>query len=308
MVAESRLLNVIPHVLQGGGDAELIFHRSGTFAIRLVSPVGQPIVVQLKERLHRLEILFSFLDILRRYKMAPETVSLGRIEFVYSEEPRLTADLSFLGGHPMSMTFAGDNPHLRIVDFLNTTLNDLEGGGGLERVVLLMRLTLPLMRVLDEIERTNEGAEDDGDLFVLARSTGSYQLCYERPRCTFSIRLRKRRDMLQWYVQMEKGSSYATSHPPALVEGLRRLMDESGDGWVALHTGIAAEMHGIVEVVRRIDRLMKEHRPQEQVISLDEKGTSDTAATQQQQAEKGQNEESPSKPGPAPKEVITVPD
>ena len=280
MVTEAKLLTPVRGVelVKDRADEETIFNPStGAFAFRILTPVGEPIVEKLKQRLERISRLIAFLAIIRRYCFRCETVSLGRIVFVYSERYNLRVDMGFTAGSPMTLSLEQGNPHLRIRDFLTAALN---GERGLEQVTLLLGTTLSLLSTLDEIERNNS----PGDVFVLARNTGWFEIRYEHPRCLFDVRLRQRRDEVKWFIQEDSRAMVMTKQaqssqqpspspsppqrPEAFVEGMKRLMDESGKGWVALRTGIAADTgRGIVDILRKIDQFMKQCRVAEPTIS-----------------------------------------
>ena len=279
MVTEAKLLTPVRGVdlVKDRADEETIFNPStGAFAFRILTPVGEPIIEKLKQRLERINRLIAFLAIIRRYRFSCEIVSLGRIAFVYSERHNLRVDVGFTAGSPMTLSLEKGNPHLRIRDFLTTALN---GERGLEQVTLLLGTTLSLLSTLDEIERNNSPS----DVFVLARNTGWFEIRYGHPRCLFDVRLRQRRDEVKWFIQESRAmvmtkrvpssqqpspSPSPPQRPEAFVEGMKKLMNESGKGWVALRTGIAADTgHGIVEILRKIDQLMKQCRDVKPPIS-----------------------------------------
>ncbi|KAI9886598.1 MAG: peptidylprolyl isomerase fpr4 [Watsoniomyces obsoletus] len=313
MSVETQLQRQIPYMglMESGHDEDVVYNnRSGLLGISIDSRLGQPIVGILKERMYRFQRLFSFLDVLRRYNLAPEMISPGRIMFVYSEQheyrpqqqqqqqqPRLLAELSFYSGCPLEIRFRRNNPHQRILDFLNKILNDGQGSTGLERTVLLLQITLPLMNVLDEIQEVREDAEDDLEVLVMVRGPGQYQLWYQGHHpCNVTIELRRRRrEVMEWYVGLENWPSVAASFPVTLTEGWRRLLEEgSGDGWVGMRTGIVAQVNGIADVIRRINRLMMDH------WSVEEAATATTTTTTMMETGGGGGG------GAAPVDVITV--
>ena len=268
MVVEARLMEPVPQfdLAIGRVDEEVVFHpRTGAFASRLVTAVGEPTIEKLIERLQRVGRLICFVEIIRKFRLKCETISLGRIRFQYSDQPNLRTELVFAGGTPMNLLFPRGNPHLRIQDFL---VRVLQGDGGLERVTVLLGITLPLLVAFDDAER----AHDEADIFVLPRSAEWFQLRYYRPRSTFDIRMRQRRDEVRWHVR-DDADSADKERSPSFFEAIAAFMDESGDGWMSLRTGVAATSKGVANVVRRIDQLVRDHAGSSSPVQADAETT-----------------------------------
>ena len=261
-------------------DDDVSFHpSSGAFAFRLHCQVGEPVVAQIRDRLMRIQRLIRFLHVVQRFKLPCESISLGRLIFRYSNEPSLRASIGFAGDAPMTLALDAGNPHLRLGDFLERLLNG-EGEAGLEQVTILLGLTLPLLRAIDELETTSAGAGEDDKttpttLVILPRAADWLQLRYEHARAFFDIRLRQRRDEVKWFVSEDATALAAASardrslaastnpvppptRPPQLTPALRALMKERGEGWTGLRTGIVAGVDGVAEVVRRIDAVVRD--------------------------------------------------
>ncbi|KAI9846867.1 MAG: mediator complex subunit [Sclerophora amabilis] len=255
MITEARLVLPMPPVVMVKDriDDDVAFSpATGAFAFLLHTPVGEPIIETLKERLRRIERLVRFLDVVRRFKLKCETVSLGRIVFLYSAEHNLKADISFVGDAPVTFSLSKNNPHLRIQDFLARLLNT--DTNGLESVTLLLGITLPLLLSLTIIERRTSETSP-ATAVVLPRTADWYQLRYDSPPCIFDIRLRRRRDEVKWHV-CEDGI-IPPDRDPRLVEGLARLMNSSGEGWLGLRTGIAAGVDGVRDVLEKMDDVVR---------------------------------------------------
>lgn len=291
-VAEAKLLNPLPQaeLIKDRVEDDIIFQpQTGIFAFKVTTAIGESMVEKLRERLIRIERLMSFLAIIGKDNLTCENISLNRIIFLYSSEHNYNADINFAGDSSMTLTLARGNPHLRVKDFLTRLLND----DGLENLIFALRITLPLMQVFDELERAtppppppNENAAPDREFFILPRATTWYQIRYTRPQCTLDIRLRPRRDQLKWFIQenvgaaglamtaggnninrQNTGDDGSTSaggeirhiRTAELAEALKALMNDSGDGWIGLRTGIAADPDGVVDVLRRVDDIMRRH-------------------------------------------------
>ena len=260
LLAEARMVTPISEakLLTSRVDPSIAFHpTSGAFAFRLLSPVGQPIIPALLDRLKRIERLFRFLEALKQYNLKYETISLGQIVFTYSFNPfPLKADIGFATDAPMRISFDTGNPHLRIMDFLTTLLNV---DGGLEQVALLLGITLPLLRALDAAEapRTGNDAKQTETPVILSRSAEWFLIRYVTSKCRFDIRLRQRKDELKWFLRDVSTSEERSSRPPGLDRELRALWLDRGDGWFGMRTGIVASVDGVEDLVRRLDELVR---------------------------------------------------
>ncbi|KAI9823576.1 MAG: mediator complex subunit [Thelocarpon impressellum] len=271
VVTEARLIQPrLFNAVHERVDDDIAFQPdTGAFAFRIRTPVGEPIVNHLRERLVRIERLILFLRVVRRFQLPCERLSLGRVTFRYSTTPPLRATVGFAGETPMTLELEAGNPHLRIADFLARLLNAKgTDANGLEHVALLLGVTLPLFQALDEIEASAAAATPARNVLILPRAADWLQLRYEAPRAVFDIRLRQRRDEVKWFISEDGGAAGAASvaKPPALAEKLRALMGErreaggggNGEGWMGLRTGIVAGVRGVAEAVRRIDAVVRE--------------------------------------------------
>lgn len=251
-VVEARLTDKIPNIaaLTSSIDSDLAFHpKSGAFAFRLHTSVGTSSIPFLIERMKRIEQLIRFLGILKRFDLQCETVSLSRLVFIYATEPKLLkADISYDTGAPMKIAFESGNPHLRICDFLTSLLN---GDGGLEYVISILRLTLPLLRSMSDIENAHEVDK----VGILPRSAQWYQIRFRDPHTRFDIKLRPRRDTLMWYVQEMPNKDGARSE--VFAEQVKALFSGHGDGWEGKRTGIAATIDGVEALLHKIDELVR---------------------------------------------------
>ncbi|KAI9792742.1 MAG: mediator complex subunit [Piccolia ochrophora] len=270
LIAEARLEKPLQQdsLITDRVDDDIAFHpASGAFAFRLTTPVGLSIIAQLKERLQRVERLISFLDVIRRFNLACDTISLGRVVFTYGttttpptnldtdqSDPTtsLRADISFASETSMKLSLSPRSPHLRILDFLTELLN--APNTGLEHVTLLLGLTLPLLRAFDAIECAP--VRTDTPAYVLPRSADWYLLRYTSPPCSFEIRLRQRRDDVKWFIRQKdddtlNGRRLSTTNPPsnpppsasAAIETPTSTANAKQDANPALTTALQALMN-----------------------------------------------------------------
>ena len=257
LLAEGRMATPIPQIelLTSHVDSSLSFHpSSGAFALRLLSPVGQPIIPALLDRLQRIERLIRFLEVLKPYSLKYESISLGRIAFTYSSNPLpLKADINFATDAAMRITFDKANPHLRIMDFLTSILN---AAAGLEHVTLLLNITLPLLRSLEAVEAPNDSIANTDPPVVLARSAEWFQIRYAKPKCRFDVRLKQRRDEVKWFLSNASSSDELGSWDAEFENALRALWVDRGEGWFGLRTGIVASVEGVERLVGKLHELV----------------------------------------------------
>ena len=258
LLAEARMMTPVPQIdlLTPRVDSSLAFHpSSGAFAFRLVSRVGQPVIPALLHRLKRIERLIRFLEVLKPYKLKYETISLGQIVFTYSSNPLpLRADINFDTDAAMRITFDKANPHIRIVDFLTNLLN---ADAGLEHVILLLNITLPLLRALDAVETLRASPADNDPPVVLARSAEWFQIRYANPKCRFDVRLKQRRDEVKWFLSDASSSDELGSRPEDFENALQAFWVDRGEAWIGLRTGLVASADGVEGLVTRLDELVR---------------------------------------------------
>ena len=261
-VVTARLLTPIPNIrtLTSTIDSSIAFHpTSGTFAFRLVTPIGTTSIPPLLERLQRIERLVRFLTTIQQNNLHCETVSLSRLVFTYDSftpSQPLKADIRFATDSPMQIFFCKDNPHLRIQDLLTTALNS---DSGFQSVAVLLRATLPLLRAFAAIESSREGSDANDNMRILPRSAVWYRILYERPQAQFEIRLRQRLDRVVWFtlaVQV-KGTDNGEGSTNAVMEAWKKLCQDGGQGWRGMKDGIVAGPENVESLILRIDEMMR---------------------------------------------------
>ncbi|KAI9756374.1 MAG: peptidylprolyl isomerase fpr4 [Chaenotheca gracillima] len=257
LVTEARLVLPMANInlVKDRVDDDVAFSpTTGAFAFLLRTAVGEPIIEKLMERLRRVERLIRFLDIIRRFNLKCESVSLGRIVFIYSEAHHLTADLGFATDSPVSLNLPRSNPHLRIQEFLVRLLN--ADRNGLETLTLLLGVTLPLLLSFNAIEqRSTSDTSSPTTAIILPHTADWYQLRYDSPTCAFDVRLRRRRDEVKWHVSED--GIIPPNRDSQLTDELAKLMNENGEGWLGLRTGIAASVDGVREVIEKVDSIVR---------------------------------------------------
>ena len=230
-------------------DDTIAFHpTSGDFAFRLLTSVGESTIPLLFHRLSSIERLIYFLSAIRASKLSCEAASLNHIEFVYASSPTpLKAIIRFPPDTPMSISFEKDNPHLRIQDYLTSLLHTT---GGLDAVVKLIGITLPLLKAFLVIETSSP----TDHVRILPRSAAWYRVRYESPRLAFDVRLRQRRGEMLWFLN-DLGVHQGEDRNEKLVEGLRNLEKDKGEGWRGMSGGLIASSSGVADLIEKINNL-----------------------------------------------------
>jgi mediator of RNA polymerase II transcription subunit 14 len=241
-------------------DKDIAFHpKSGGIAIRLRAQIGVSIIQQLYGRLRRIERILSFVMVIKRFHLKTTKISLSHVAFLYASSPSLTAEISLDGNAPMALTFNENNPHHLLIDHLTHLLNSHTR---FEPVIISLALTLALCRALI----TLMADETVGDIAVLPRSSLEILLKYQRAGIAFDMRLRKRRKEMLWYICQDKRG------PPtdeSLKSELKKIFEDSGEGWIGLDTAIAASSTGVEEVIGKLHAAVRAHVTQKKAKSND---------------------------------------
>jgi mediator of RNA polymerase II transcription subunit 14 len=231
--------------------ADVAFHpQSGSYAIALTVAVGETVITQVVEKLHRIERLIRFVTVIRKFRLNCLHVSLGRIVFQYSDTPQLTAEILFTGEEDMTLALPPTSPHRRIQKLLQNHLNHL----GLENVIKALFSTLPLLLAMDQIEATLPA--DQTSFYIIARSVDWFRLEYTHKKYVLDCRIKVRRGAVYWYIfdPAVSGGGLTGQYPTPdrnPCEAVKRVWMEEGEGWEGLKTGVAADLRAIGEVVKR---------------------------------------------------------
>jgi mediator of RNA polymerase II transcription subunit 14 len=232
-------------------ESDVSFHpQSGSYAIRFVVSVGESVIPQIVEKLHRIERLIKFVAIIRRFRLNCLHVSLGRVVFRYSDTPELSAEISFTGedDREMKLILPKDSPHVRMQQLLQNHLNNL----GLETVIKALSATLPLFVAFDAIEASLPLTTQVEDLYIIVRNIDWFRLDYRSKKYVLDVRLKHRCSKLYWHVFDPNALGTGVTVPDrAVCEDVKRVWFEEGDGWEGLKTGAAAELRAVREVMVR---------------------------------------------------------
>ena len=261
-VASARLVTPIVAIrtLTSSLDSSVSFHpTNGTFAFRLLTSIHESTIPSLLERLGRIERLVRFLTIIERHQLQCETISLDRLIFTYGSSLNfqpLKAEVTFASGSPISLTFEEGNPQLYIREQLTTLLN---AASGFEHVLLLLRLTLPILRAFTVVTSSENEDMLDCNAYVLIRSATCYLIRYESPKAMFEFRLRQRQDKAFWFSRLVQDRQAISKgvEDNAVVEAWKGLCQEMGQNWKGMKDSIVAETEDVQALISKINEVMK---------------------------------------------------
>jgi mediator of RNA polymerase II transcription subunit 14 len=294
LVSEARMMIPISGLTILGEriDNDIAFHaKTGAFAFRLRSQVGESVIPSLIERLSQVERLVSFSAVIRKHEkvLKCNSTSLKEITFSYgmttpeqsetamdvddptSRSYKVTVDLSSVEGK-MKLTLESGNPHIRVLDALDKVLNSNKG---LDGVANLLPQTLYPLRAFDTIENAWAPLYTSGEVFVFVRAFEWYNLRYvlksntsnNPPRkIAFDIKMNHRRGVPWWFVRRNKGDKGDKRDAPPEDEidaQLKSVWNSSGPNWNGMRTSAVARYQGIEACLQKVDEVIRS-------ISLDD--------------------------------------
>lgn len=273
-------------------DKDIAFNAAtGSFAFRLRSGVGEPIIDRLVEVVVRIGRLVDFAMVINGHKpqLKAESILLGKIIFTYGAVAMDTgnssmeidqqskvhkATIDFTAEKSMTLILKKGNPHVRVVDFLEVVLNSTHA---LEGVVGLLTQTLPVNRGLDTIIQNwplTEGPDgaSGNTMVVNARAVDWYTVRYSicqaasvepakqpvQRQVSFSVKLRERRGEPWWFV--DRGDNIHANRErerDIIDEALKPVWSSRGNGWQGMRSNAVAQNSGIEELLVKIDGAMR---------------------------------------------------
>ncbi|EAW13787.1 mediator of RNA polymerase II transcription subunit 14 [Aspergillus clavatus NRRL 1] len=256
-------------------DGSLVFKQEGdSFAIRLLAPAGQPVIVQLFESLQRLECMLSIFEFLRRKKLVIRSLSLSQVAFAYGPRRSLAAVMD-IGMSKLSnseqldpvdilartdpllllrlgIRFDHSNPHRRIQGSLAAILNHTSNKAALDSVAEILSFTLPAMRTLDQIT-SNLSRGEPARLQVVVRNAFTFLLHYINYALRFELTASQHAGRLTWVLR-ESGDPQVGPGQDQIRAKLRdTLYNSNGNGWKGLGNGVVADVEGVCSVISNLD-------------------------------------------------------
>lgn len=256
-------------------DRSLVFQHSGTgFALRLLAPVGDSVMVDLIRTLQRLESALSIVESLQHKKMAPQSLSLSRIAFTYNHERSSSAVVHMdsgplstqnvepaeiaLGTDPLfvlrlSISFGRSMPQRRIQESLTAILNSDSSNGGFDSAMEILSLTLPLLQALDRMTANSSGK---GLLKaqVTVHGATSYRIHYPAHQYRFQIIAGQHLNRMAWIIRDVSGAQDRSGQAQLVAKLKDGLYDSKGDGWRGLGNGVVAEADKVGNLLLNLDK------------------------------------------------------
>ena len=229
---------------------------SGAFTLQLRTKVGEASVPQLLHRIAGIGRLHEFVAVIKAQKLSLDKFSMGSLTFTYQQSPQiLKASIIFPADNTMRLSLSAPNPHLRIIDHLNSTLR----AQGLASVLPLLSITQPLLSGLTQLEQNHPS----GDVSIISRSEQAYQVRYISSNSigSFDLQLKRRRDEYDWLIPEQ------SIHRPdpgfeedKWRESLKPVTRGTGPGWHGVNGGIIASLSGVSDALQRLDSIFLESK------------------------------------------------
>ena len=223
--------------------------ESGAFSVSLRSKVGKTAIPQLLHRISGIGRLHEYISIIKAQKMAINRISLHILEFTYQKTPELLkASIHFYSEDSSRLFLSPGNPHLRILDHLNTSLQV----HGLPGVLSLLSITLPLLNVLKKLEENHQSP----NFRIVSHSEQRYEIRYSM-NVGFDIRLRQRRDVPHWKInERVPQNNDPVDDQSGWRSELKTITKSKGEGWRGMNGGIVASISSVQEVVKKLDGVL----------------------------------------------------
>ncbi|KAH8704724.1 putative RNA polymerase II holoenzyme/mediator complex component Rgr1 [Talaromyces proteolyticus] len=287
-------------------ESVLIRQRGTAFAMRFVVPPGQTIIVDLCERIQRLNMILSLFETLKQNKTTVQTVSLSRLSFVYGPHEDLRASILIHMNGPdnisdvdpskfgsqsgslfslnLDILFDRPNPHSRIRQSLATILNGTGSGTGIGSVLQLLRLTLPLLRALDRLV-TKPLHSPSLNIQISVRGAKAYQIRYSALQFRFLLTTGYHRDRIIWTLKdTTKSQDRREADEPIAAKLQEKIYRGKGLGWHGLGNGAVAEVEQVGNLLSELDScfsdvsipVVSEHPPAGTAEQTSRKDTKDS--------------------------------
>lgn len=252
-------------------DPSLVVQDKGSgFAMRLLVPVGQAVLIGLLERLQRLDCIIYILQSLLQKGMRPRSLSLSQIAFSYGQDQSLSArlgievsgpspstyiDISSVLSNPnplfrlhLRVDFDSPSPHRRIQESLTVALNERFSESGIESALRSISETFPLLHGLDQI--TKPAQPTSSAVHVIVRSPTVFQIHYAH-KSRFRLSTRPRQGRTVWL--LEDFNVMGLSGPGQISTVVReQVYNSKGDGWQGLGDGALSSMEKVGNLLAKL--------------------------------------------------------
>ncbi|CAI7585988.1 unnamed protein product [Penicillium manginii] len=272
-------------------DPSLVVQDKGSgFAIRLLVPVGQAVLIPLLERLQRLDCVIYILQSLLQRGMQPRSLSLSRIAFSYGQNQTHSARLSINVSEPppsayaevravlsnhnplfrlgLRIDFESPSPHRRIQESLTVALNDRFSESGVEAAFGSITETFPLLHSLEQI--TKPVQPTSSVIQVIVRSPTVFHIHYAQ-KARFRLSLRPRHGRTVWLLEnFQPGASRGQSQGQGQGLGQSQIRttvweqvyNSQGDGWQGLGDGALSSTEKVGNLLAKLHECLSSCAPE----------------------------------------------
>ncbi|KAJ5387304.1 hypothetical protein N7509_009845 [Penicillium cosmopolitanum] len=268
-------------------DPSLVVQDKGSgFAIRLLVPVGQAVLIPLLERLQRLDCVIYILQSLLQRKMEPRSLSLSQIAFKYGETKLHSARLSIDVSEPplssytevkavlsnsnplfrlrLRIDFDSPSPHRRIQESLTVALNERFSESGVESALASIAETFPLLHSLEQI--TKPVQPTSSVIHIIVRSPTVFQIHYAQ-KARFRLSARPRQGRTVWVLEdfksgVGQAQAQAQGQSQIFTSVREQVYNSKGDGWQGLGDGALSSTEKVGNLLAKLHECLSSCAPE----------------------------------------------
>jgi mediator of RNA polymerase II transcription subunit 14 len=257
--------------LKGNVDSDVTFNtRVGEFVLHLRQEIGTSLIDTLAARLRAIGRLVDFVDAMRKTGggIVCERVTMREIIFSYGEDlpgdgtggvqqhQRWMARLDLISGPNIKISLDKGNPHLRVLDLLESLANS----ENLRDLPHHLKLTFPMLRALESIEdawariaENNDGGVDIHH-WSLDYTTITYVLPGTDPKqprkMSLGLKHAWRAGQDYWFLDFQTKHGVVVPPHNEFTAVIKPIFDNRGEDWKGLGTGAAGRAgKGIEELL-----------------------------------------------------------
>jgi mediator of RNA polymerase II transcription subunit 14 len=139
-----------------------------------------------------------------------------------------------------------------VKDHLTTVLNRTNTTDAVPYVLLLLRLTLPLMQAFASLDAHHSNSGSFTKVQIVARDTKVYQIRYLKSNHRFFITGKIRDDQLVWVLKLRESRNN-------MADKVReKIFNCNGDGWQGLGNGAVASAVSVGKLISELNKCMQD--------------------------------------------------
>lgn len=262
--------------LKGMVDRDVSYNPGrGEFSLRILRPVGSPILDALKPRIKAIDRFVNFYEAVASAggAVTTELMTLSRVTFCYGARPgpggqgvetskpwRVSLNLS---KDEIKVEMDRGNPHLRVLDLMKRLVNS---DGGIGALITWLPASLPALAAVDELQTRWDSveAQNQGRLEFAMNAIGWMRIKYSgaapggiEERVVLELRMKLRQGGAWWHVwRCDAGAG--ASPPDEFTKALKPVWSAKGQGWLGLTTGAASRPgHGVEAMLLAINDALR---------------------------------------------------